>query len=129
MDGKARWVDNVLIERWFRSLKCEDIYINEYTSPKELRRNIKGIRRQTVATRSQNPSPRHRKVTGGGFEFFFYFFFLAPALFNPSSIIPIASSPAEPSPALHPLEPESLASPPVLPVTVRVILPTCTSPL
>lgn len=41
MDGKARWVDNVLIERWFRSLKCEDIYINEYTSPKELRRGIK----------------------------------------------------------------------------------------
>ena len=41
MDGKARWVDNVLIERWFRSLKCEDIYINEYSSPKELRRGIK----------------------------------------------------------------------------------------
>ena len=41
MDGKARWVDNVLIERWFRSLKCEDIYINEYMSPKELRRGIK----------------------------------------------------------------------------------------
>ena len=27
MDGKARWVDNVVIERWFRSLKCENIYI------------------------------------------------------------------------------------------------------
>jgi putative transposase len=40
MDGKARWVDNVIIERWFRSLKYEDIYINEYTSPKELRRGI-----------------------------------------------------------------------------------------
>ncbi len=40
MDGKARWVDNVVIERWFRSLKYEDIYINEYNSPKELRRGI-----------------------------------------------------------------------------------------
>jgi putative transposase len=40
MDGKARWVDNVLIERWFRSLKCENIYINEYTSPKALRKGI-----------------------------------------------------------------------------------------
>jgi len=30
MDGKARWVDNVIIERWFRSLKCENIYITEY---------------------------------------------------------------------------------------------------
>ena len=41
MDGKARWVDNVIIERWFRSLKTEEIYINEYTSPRELRRGIK----------------------------------------------------------------------------------------
>ena len=40
MDGKARWVDNVIIERWFRSLKCEDIYITEYTNPRELRRGI-----------------------------------------------------------------------------------------
>ncbi len=40
MDGRARWVDNVIIERWFRSLKCENIYINDYTSPKELRRGI-----------------------------------------------------------------------------------------
>ena len=40
MDGKARWVDNVLIERWFRSLKCECIYINEFNTPKELRRGI-----------------------------------------------------------------------------------------
>lgn len=40
MDGKARWVDNVIIERWFRSLKYEDIYINEYNSPRELRVGI-----------------------------------------------------------------------------------------
>ena len=41
MDGKARWVDNVIIERWFRSLKTEYIYINEYDSPKALRRGIR----------------------------------------------------------------------------------------
>jgi len=40
MDGKARWVDNVIIERWFRSLKCERIYINDYTTPKALRTGI-----------------------------------------------------------------------------------------
>jgi len=40
MDGKARWVDNVIIERWFRSLKCENIYITEYTNPRELRCGI-----------------------------------------------------------------------------------------
>ena len=37
MDGKSRWADNIMIERWFRSLKTEQIYINEYVSPKELR--------------------------------------------------------------------------------------------
>jgi putative transposase len=40
MDGKARWVDNVIIKRWFRSLKTEYIYINEYKSPKVLRAGI-----------------------------------------------------------------------------------------
>lgn len=40
MDGKARWVDNVIIERWFRSLKQEEIYINEYQSPRNLRIGI-----------------------------------------------------------------------------------------
>lgn len=37
MDGKSRWADNIMIERWFRSLKTECIYINEFTSPKQLR--------------------------------------------------------------------------------------------
>jgi putative transposase len=41
MDGKARWVDNVIIERWFRSLKTENIYITEYNSPRELRAGVK----------------------------------------------------------------------------------------
>ena len=40
MDGKARWIDNVIIERWFRSLKWDDIYVNEYNSPKDLRIGI-----------------------------------------------------------------------------------------
>ena len=42
MDGKARWVDNVIIERWFRSLKCDNIYLNDYHSPRELRAGIEG---------------------------------------------------------------------------------------
>jgi putative transposase len=41
MDGKARWIDNVIIERWFRSLKCDNIYITEYNTPRELRVGIK----------------------------------------------------------------------------------------
>ena len=37
MDGKSRWADNIMIERWFRSLKTELIYINEFSTPKILR--------------------------------------------------------------------------------------------
>jgi len=40
MDGKGRWVDNVVIERWFRTLKVENIYINEYITPRELKAGI-----------------------------------------------------------------------------------------
>lgn len=40
MDGKSRWADNIMIERWFRSLKNEQIYTNEYHSPRELRKLI-----------------------------------------------------------------------------------------
>ena len=40
MDGKGRWADNVIIERWFRTLKIENIYINEYIFPRELRIGI-----------------------------------------------------------------------------------------
>ena len=42
MDGKSRWADNVMVERWFRSLKTEKIYIEEFCSPKELRIAIRG---------------------------------------------------------------------------------------
>lgn len=42
MDGKARWVDNVIAERWFRSLKSEHLRINEHETPAELRRLIAG---------------------------------------------------------------------------------------
>ena len=41
MDGKSRWADNIMIERWFRSLKTERIYINEYHNPRELRNSIR----------------------------------------------------------------------------------------
>ena len=41
MDGKSRWADNIMIERWFRSLKTELIYINEFHSPRDLGRSIR----------------------------------------------------------------------------------------
>ena len=36
MDGKGRWMDNVFIERLWRSVKYEDIYLHEYASIAEL---------------------------------------------------------------------------------------------
>lgn len=40
MDGKGRWIDNVIIERWFRTLKVEHIYIYDYRTPRELRNGL-----------------------------------------------------------------------------------------
>jgi putative transposase len=36
MDGKGRWVDNVFVERLWRSVKYEDIYLHAYETPKQV---------------------------------------------------------------------------------------------
>jgi len=41
MDGKSRQADNIMIERWFHSLKTEGIYLNEYETPRVLRQAIR----------------------------------------------------------------------------------------
>lgn len=40
MDGKGRYLDNIFIERLWRSLKYEDVYIKAYASVQEARRGI-----------------------------------------------------------------------------------------
>lgn len=40
MDGKGRWIDNVIIERFWRSLKYEDVYLRDYTNGHELERGL-----------------------------------------------------------------------------------------
>ena len=37
MDGKGRWVDNVFVERLWRSVKYEDIYLHAYGTLSELK--------------------------------------------------------------------------------------------
>ncbi|MFT7287224.1 MAG: putative transposase [Halieaceae bacterium] len=32
MDGKARWIDNVFVERLWRSVKYEEVYLMAYDS-------------------------------------------------------------------------------------------------
>ena len=40
MDGKSRWADNVMIERWFRSFKYEETYLTQYNNIREARKAI-----------------------------------------------------------------------------------------
>jgi putative transposase len=37
MDGKGRWIDNVFIERLWRSVKYEDLYLHAYETPREVK--------------------------------------------------------------------------------------------
>ena len=40
MDGKGRWIDNVFIERLWRSVKYEDVYLKAYETLVEARRGL-----------------------------------------------------------------------------------------
>jgi len=40
MDGKGRWVDNVFVERLWRSVKHEDLYLHAYETPTERRAGL-----------------------------------------------------------------------------------------
>jgi putative transposase len=40
MDGKGRWMDNVVIERLWRSVKYEDVYLKEYCNVSALRQGL-----------------------------------------------------------------------------------------
>jgi putative transposase len=41
MDGKGRWLDNVFIERLWRSVKYEDVYLKAYSSITEARQSLR----------------------------------------------------------------------------------------
>lgn len=45
MDGKGRWVDNVFVERLWRSLKYEEVYLKGYGSVAEARKSISAYMR------------------------------------------------------------------------------------
>ena len=40
MDGKGRSIDNIAIERFWRSLKYEEVYLNDYSNKKEAKKGI-----------------------------------------------------------------------------------------
>ena len=40
MDGKGCWMDNVFIERIWRSVKYEEVYLHAYANPAEARQGL-----------------------------------------------------------------------------------------
>ena len=40
MDGKGRWIDNVFIERLWRTIKYEEVYLKAYQSLREAKQSI-----------------------------------------------------------------------------------------
>ena len=41
MDGKARCMDNIFIERLWRSVKYEEVYLNDYATTEALRKGLR----------------------------------------------------------------------------------------
>lgn len=58
MDGKGRWVDNVFVERLWRSVKYEDIYLRAYDTPAALQRGL------TLYFLFYNSERRHQALKG-----------------------------------------------------------------
>ena len=40
MDGRGRWMDNVFVERLWRTVKYEDIYLHDYATPRALQAGL-----------------------------------------------------------------------------------------
>ena len=40
MDGKGRALDNIFTERLWRTVKYEEVYLHDYTSPREARQQL-----------------------------------------------------------------------------------------
>ena len=68
MDGKGRWMDNVFIERLWRSVKYEEVYINEYRDVFHLKQRLKRYfdfyndERPHQALSNQTPSEKYSLI-------------------------------------------------------------------
>ena len=62
MDGRGRWMDNVFIERLWRSVKCEEVYLKGYESIPEARRELAaGTRGSTTGPRTRSTGLHYRR--------------------------------------------------------------------
>ncbi|MCP4408715.1 MAG: transposase [Gammaproteobacteria bacterium] len=48
MDGKGRWLDNVFVERLWRSVKNEEVYLKAYDSVADARQSLENTLRTTT---------------------------------------------------------------------------------
>lgn len=60
MDGRGRWIDNRMIERLWRSLKYECVYIHAFETGKEA---LQGIRKWLNYYNQERPHSRHGILT------------------------------------------------------------------
>jgi putative transposase len=72
MDGRGRALDNIFVERLWRNVKHEDIYMNGYATPTELHEGLKKYFRDYNNERSHQslgystPVNVYRTASGGG---------------------------------------------------------------
>lgn len=82
MDGRGRYVDNIFTERLWRTIKYEEVYLHEYSTPKEARQSLseyiefynqerphQALDYQTPAAiycRTQTPRASETPITKGG---------------------------------------------------------------
>jgi len=70
MDGRGRWMDNVFVERLWRSVKHEDVYLRCYENPRQLREGLDRFfrhyneRRPHQALEYKTPTEVHRAGRG-----------------------------------------------------------------
>jgi putative transposase len=71
MDGRGRWMDNVFIERLWRSLKYEDVYLKGYADGRDAAHGIAewiafyNERRPHQALADRSPMAVWREATAG----------------------------------------------------------------
>ena len=53
MDGKGRWIDNVFIERLWRSVKYEEVYLHGYAT------GTRTVRKHALRSRSTSAFTTH----------------------------------------------------------------------
>jgi putative transposase len=70
MDGKGRWIDNVFIERLWRSVKYEEVYLKAYESATDARTGLRNYfafyntRRTHQSLGSRTPDEVYFRISG-----------------------------------------------------------------